>query len=73
MWQPTVARAAGAILYLALAALWTGIAYWLWPSGISDIQFSHLTFDLVFRAGAAAIFVLLSIACVFGAIFDAFY
>lgn len=72
MGQPAGVRAAGAIFFLAFAAIWAGGAYWLWPDGVSDIPLSGLTLGSLFRAGAAVVFCLLSIGCIIGAIRDAF-
>ena len=59
------------ILGTLVAAIAAGLAYWVWPDGVTDKPLSSLTRDELLRAAAVGILGLAGIGAVFGAIRDA--
>lgn len=62
---------AGVIFGVVVAAAGFGAAYWLWPSGVTEIPVSQLTLGQIFRVIGSLFLGLIGVAGVAGAIKDA--
>jgi hypothetical protein len=56
------------IFYLAVAAAAAYGAWWLWPSGVTDIPVSSLTLGLLLKVGGAVFLGLVAIGALGGVV-----
>ena len=64
------ARATTAIVGIILLGIALGIAYWIWPEGITDLPLGAITLGQFLRAGAAIVVAFIPLSFLLGVILD---